>query len=699
MYITTVPNRNSPPAILLRESYREQGKVKNRTLANLTPLPAEALEALRLSLKGETLVVATDAFDIITSPHHGHVDAVYTAIKRLGVEKLIASRPSKERDLVVALLIARIVQPKSKLATSRWWQTTTLPNMLDLMGANEDDLYAAMDWLLERQKAIENKMATRHLQEGGLVLYDLSSSYFEGVTCPLAAFGYNRDGKKGKLQVNYGLLTDGRGCPVAVSVFEGNTTDGKTLMQQVDMMQQQFKIKALTLVGDRGMISQKHIDEQLRDRAGVDWITALKKTSLQKLFKAGAVQLELFDENNLFELCHPDYPGERLIACRNTALTARLSKKRQALLNATERVLESSRKTIAQGKLRGKEKIRARINKSIEQALRHCFTFVITDDHFHFECVHKQSAIDDIYTLLCKKLEKIGTRVSQGKLKGKTRILTSVNKLLDKKRVTFFKLDVRDDHFSFNVSNETRAKQAAFDNVDNKLQAIVTLVKQGKYGGKDKIGLRVGKVISKYKMEKHFVLTLTDNDFSFRVDADKVAAEAVLDGIYIVRTSVSDDRLTTAETVRTYKSLSQVERAFLSFKSLDLHIRPIRHRLENRVRGHIFLCMLAYYVEWHMKEAWRPLLFSDEEQGRKATQDPVAAAIRSESAQRKAATKKLEDGTEVHSFQSLLHQLSTIVSNRCRAKGAGANGVLFEITTIPDAKQRMALDLIADIKP
>ncbi len=698
MYITTVPNRNSPPAILLRESYREQGKVKNRTLANLTPLPAEALEALRLSLKGEKLVVATDAFNIITSRHQGQIDAVYTAIKRLGVEKLIASRPSKERDLVVALLIARIVQPDSKLATPRWWHTTTLPNMLDIMGTDEDDLYAAMDWLLERQEAIENKMATRHLQEGGLVLYDLSSSYFEGVTCPLAAFGYNRDGKKGKLQVNYGLLTDGRGCPVAVSVFDGNTADGKTLMPQVNMMQQRFKIKTMTLVGDRGMITQKHIDEQLRDRAGVDWITALKKISIQKLVKTGAIQFELFDENNLFELVHPDYPGERLIACRNAALTARLDKKRKSLLKSTERVLEKSRKTITQGKLRGEEKIRARVNQIVGQELLSCFTLKISDAHFHFDVINKQSATDKIYAQLCKKLEKISTRVRQGKLKGKTKIRASVNKLLDKKRFTLFKLDVRDDHFSFSVSDEALAKKATFDNLNNKLQHVVTLVSQGKYGGKDKIGLRVGKVISKYKMEKHFVLTITDTDFTFHVDTHKVAEEAVLDGIYIVRTSISDGRLTAEETVRTYKSLSQVERAFRSFKSIDLHIRPIYHRLENRVRGHIFLCMLAYYVEWHMKEAWRPLLFSDEEQERKATRDPVAPAIRSESAQRKAATKILGDGTEVHSFQSLLHQLSTIVSNSCRAKGDGANGVLFEITTIPDAKQRRALDLIADIK-
>lgn len=698
MYIATVPNRHSPPAILIRESYRQQGKVKSRTIANITHLPVETIEAIRLSLKGEKLV-ASDAFDIIKSRHHGQIDAVYTAIQRLGVEKLIAPRPSKERDLVIALLIARIVQPNSKLATPRWWQTTTLPNMLDVMGADEDDLYAAMDWLLERQEAIENKMATRHLQEGGLVLYDLSSSYFEGVTCPLAAFGYNRDGKKGKLQVNYGLLTDGRGCPIAVSVFEGNTTDGKTLMPQVDMMQQRFKIKTLTLVGDRGMITQKHIDEQLRDRAGVDWVTALKKTSIQKLVKAGAVQLDLFDENNLFELMHPDYPGERLIACRNTALTARLSKKRESLLQATKRVLEKSRNTIIQGKLRGKEKIRARVNKVVGQELLSCFTFKISDEHFHFKSANKQSAADEIYAHLCKKLEKISTRIRQGKLKGKTKILASVNKLLDKKLITLFKLDVCDDHFSFSVSDETLAKQAAFDNLNNKLQQVVTLVSQGKYGGKDKIGLRVGKVIRQYKMEKHFILTLTDNDFTFRVDPNKVAAEAALDGIYIVRTSISDERLTANDTVRTYKSLSQVERAFRSFKSMGLHIRPIYHRLEDRVRGHIFLCMLAYYVEWHMKEAWRALLFSDEEQEAKTTRDPVTPAIRSDSAQLKAATKMLVDGTAVHSFQSLLHLLSTIVRNSCRTKGDGSNDSIFEITTTPDAKQRRALDLIAEIKP
>jgi len=698
MYVATVPNRNSPPAILLRESYREQGKVKTRTLANLSHLPDEALEALRLSLKGEKLVVATDAFDILESRHHGQIEAVYTAMKRLGVENLIASHPSKERTLVVALLIARIVQPNSKLATTRWWHTTTLPRMLGVTAADEDDLYAAMDWFLEQQETIENKIAARHLQEGGLVLYDLSSSYFEGVTCPLAAFGYNRDGKKGKLQINYGLLTDARGCPVAVSVFEGNTTDAKTLIPQVDMMQQRFKIKTLTLIGDRGMITQKHIDEQLRDRKGVDWITALKKTSLQKLVSAGQIQLELFDEHNLFELTHPDYPGERLIACRNTALTARLSKKRESLLRATEQVLEKSRKIIIQGKLMGEEKIRVRVNKLVDKELLDCFTFKITDDHFHFEPVHKQSTLDKIYAKLCKKLEKIGARVAQGKLKGKTKILTCANKLLDEKLVALFKLDVHDDHFSFSVSDEVPAKKAAFNNLNTKLNHVVTLVGQGKYGGKDKIGLRVGKVISTYKMEKYFNLTITDNDFTFRVDPNKVEEDAVLDGIYIVRTCVSKERLTANETVRTYKSLSQVERAFRSFKSMDLHVRPIRHRLENRVRGHIFLCMLAYYVEWHMKEAWRSLLFSDEEQQAKTTRDPVAPAIRSQSAQLKAATKILVDGTTVHSFQSLLHQLSTIVRNSCRTRGVEATESLFEITTTPDAKQRVALDLIAGIK-
>ena len=700
MYIATVPNRNSPPAILLRESYREQGKVKTRTLSNLSHLPPESIEVLRRSLKGEKLIPATDAFDIIASRPHGHIEAVYTAIKRLGVENLIASRQCEERDIVIAMVVARIVQPNSKLATSRWWHTTTLPSVLCVTDSSEDDLYSAMDWLLDRQKTIEKKMAARHLREGGLVLYDLSSSYFEGSTCPLARFGYNRDGKKGKLQVNYGLLTDGRGCPVAVSVFEGNTTDGKTLIPQVDMMQQRFKIKTLTLVGDRGMITQKHIDEQLRDREGVDWITALRNTSIKKLVESGNVQFELFDEKNLFELTgHPDYPGERLIACRNPEIAKRRSKNRESLLKATSQALEKCSKTINQGKLRGEEKICARVKNVVGKELFDSFSFDITDDHFHFDVVRKQDALEKIYADICKKLKKIATKVNQGKLKGKTQISASVNKLLGKKIIDFFKLDLRDDYFSFSVTDEALAKQAAFDSISEKLNNIVVIVEQGKYGGKAKIGLRIGKVISRHKMEKHFILTITDNDFTFRVDLDKVKAESMLDGIYIIRSSVSEERLTANETVRTYKSLSQVERAFRSLKSMDLHIRPIHHRLEKRVRGHIFLCMLTYYVEWHMKEAWRTLLFSDENQELKTTRDPVAPAIRSKRAQRKATSKTLDDGTAVHSFQTLLHLLSTIVRNSCRSIGNRTNESTFEVTTTPDAKQRAALELISRIKP
>ncbi len=371
--------------------------------------------------------------------------------------------------------------------------------------------------------------------------------------------------------------------------------------------------------------------------------------------------------------------------------------------------MEKHRNTIHPGKLRGKEKIRARVNKVVGNALLAYFAFEISDDHLQVDIVHKQSLLDELYSNLYKKLEKISTRVRQGKLKGKTKIRTSVKKLLNKTLMTLIKLEVRDDPFSFSVNDETRVKQEALAHLNHHLNHVVTLVQQGRYGDKDKIGLRVGKVINQYKMAKHFILTFTDDDFTFQRDADKVAAEAVLEGSYILRTSVSAEQLTAHDTVRTYKRLSQVERAFRSFnmpclinysryKSMDLQVRPIHHRLENRVRGHIFLCMLAYYVEWHMKEAWWPLLFSDEDQEAKATRDPVAPATRSKSAQRKAATKMLDDGSAVHSFQSLLHQLSTIVRNSCRTIGEKAKVSIFEMTTTPDAKQRRSLGLIAEIK-
>ena len=567
MYIATIPNRDSPPAILLREGYRQGGKVKTRTLANLSKLPPEAVAVLRQVLKGDKLIKAGDAFEAIASPHHGHVQAVWIAMQRLGFAKLIATRPSRQRDLVVAMVVARILEPDSKLATTRWWHTTTLPAMLNVADEDEDDLYTAMDWLLKSQNRIEKKLAARHLQNDGLVLYDLTSSYFEGVTCPLAAFGHNRDGKKGKLQVNYGLLTDRHGIPISVSVFKGNTGDPKTLLPQVDKVQKEFGIEEFVLVGDRGMITQKQIDV-LREIDGIDWIAALRPGAIKKLVTSGAIQMGLFDERNLFELIHPDFPGERLVACRNPELAMRRSHKRNSLLEAT-----------------------------------------------------------------VKELEKVRQMVQRGRLHGK-----------------------------------------------------------------DDIGVRVGKVVNKYKVGKHFTLDIQDDKFGFAIDQEKVATEASLDGIYVVRTSLSEQRISDEDTVRSYKLLSQVERGFRSFKTIDLNVRPIRHRRENRVQAHIFLCMLAYYVQWHMVEVWRSLLFSDEAQGAKATRDPVAPARRSEEALRKVHSKTLDDGSEVHSFQTLLKALSGIVRNVCRIPGEGPDAPTFDILTTPNAKQQQALDLLETIE-
>jgi transposase len=488
-------------------------------------------------------------------------------MQRLGFENLIASRPSRQRDLVVAMVVARILDPDSKLATTRWWHTTTLPVMLDVADADEDDLYAAMDWLLKSQDRIEKKLAARHLQNDGLALYDLSSSYFEGVTCPLAAFGHNRDGKKGKLQVNYGLLTDRHGIPVSVSVFKGNTGDPKTLLPQVDKVRRDFGIEEFVLVGDRGMITQKQIDA-LREIDGIDWIAALRPGAIKKLVTSGAIQMGLFDERNLFGLIHPDFPGERLVACRNPELAERRSQKRKSLLEAT-----------------------------------------------------------------VKELEKVRRMVQRGRLHGK-----------------------------------------------------------------DDIGVRVGKVVNKYKVGKHFTLDIHDDRFGFAIDQEKVAAEASLDGIYVIRTSLSEQRISDEDTVRSYKLLSQVERGFRSFKTIDLKVRPIRHRLEDRVRAHIFLCMLAYYVQLHMLEAWRPLLFCDEAQEAKATRDPVAPAKRSEEALRKVHSKILDDGTEVHSFQTLLKTLSSIVRNVCRVPVEGPDAPTFDVLTTPNAKQQRALELLGTIE-
>ncbi len=563
MYIATIPNRGSPPAILLREGYRDSGKVKNRTLANLSHWPPAKVDLLRRVLRDEPLAPSTTLFEVLSSRHHGHVEAVRSAMHRLGFDALIAARPSRERDLVVAMVAARILEPDSKLATTRWWHTTTLPTALGVRDADEDALYEAMDWLLARQARIEQKLAARHLRAGGLVLYDLTSSYFEGTTCPLAAFGHNRDGKKGKLQVNYGLLTDGRGCPVAVSVFQGNTGDPPTLLPAVQQVRERFGIETLVIVGDRGMISQTQITA-LHTLEGVDWITALKTGAIRDLMADGHLQLGLFDERNLFELNHPDFPGERLVACRNPELAKLRTHKRQALLEAT-----------------------------------------VTE------------------------LEKVRAMVARGTLKGR-----------------------------------------------------------------DAIGVRVGKVVNKYKVAKHFQLEIHDDRFAFQIDAARVAAEAALDGIYVIRTSVPAARLDATDAVRHYKQLSDVERAFRALKTIDLKVRPIRHRLEERVRAHIFLCMLAYYVEWHMREAWRPLLFGDEDQAAKRTRDPVAPAKRSTAALRKVHTKVLDDGTPVHSFPTLLKELSSIVRNVCRPRSAGAEAPTFELTTTPTPTQQRAYALL-----
>jgi hypothetical protein len=566
MHIHVIPNRDSPPTVLLRESYRDGKTVRKRTLANLSSLPAGQIELIRQVLRGEKLVTPASLFEIDASRHHGHVQAVWLAMQRLGLPQLLSTRACAERQRVLAMIAARVLSPHSKLATTRWWDTTTLPELFELDACDEQALYAAMDWLLERQDAIQGKLAQRHLQPGSIVLYDLSSSYFEGSTCELAALGYNRDGKRGKLQVNYGLLTDGRGVPVAISVFEGNTADADTFMPQVTQLRERFGIDEMVLVGDRGMIAQTHIDA-LRAEAGVQWITALKSGSLRVLASDGALQLGLFDERNLFEFTHADYPGERLVACRNPELAKMRAHKRQALLEATVALLEPIRQRAAAGRLKGQ----------------------------------------------------------------------------------------------------------------------------------DRIGLSVGKVLNRHKVGKHFDLEIGDASFGYTINEARVAQEASLDGIYVIRTAVPRERMDSDDVVRNYKNLSQVEQAFRSMKSVDLEVRPIYHRLADRVRAHLLLCMLAYYVKWHMMQAWRPLLFADEEQAAKAQRDPVAPARRSASALRKVSDRTLEDGTCVHSFDSLLHQLSTIVRNACHHPGVSAHEATFTLDTAPDAKQLQALELLKTI--
>ncbi|MCP4678234.1 MAG: IS1634 family transposase [Deltaproteobacteria bacterium] len=654
MYIATIPNRDSPPAILLREGYRQDGKVKTRTLANLSKLPPEAIEILKRVLGGEKLVSTDELFEIVEdgSPAHGNVEAVMTAMRRLGFDRLINSRQSRRRNLVVAMVAARILKPQSKLATTRWWSSTTLPEMLDVSDADEDELYEAMDWLLDRQDHIEKKLAARHLETGGLALYDLTSSYFEGVTCPLAARGHNRDKKKGKLQVNYGLLTNEQGIPVSVSVFKGNSGDPKTLLPQVDTMRVKFKIKEFILVGDRGMITQTQVDA-LKGIEGIDWISALRPGAIKKLIEAEAIQMNLFDKRNLFELVHPDFPDERLVACWNRELAARRAAKRKALLEATVKELEKVRRMVQGGQVYGSDNIQARVEKVLKQyKIGKDYIIKVRDDGFDYR-IRKDSLAGEV--------------VKQG----------GGNRALSQKQIKRYREHIK--------------------SIEKKLEKIRLRTRQGRLSGKGEIGVRVGKVIDKYKMSKHFDLNIEDNLFEFEIDQGKVDAEAALDGIYVVRTSVAKTTMDADQAVRSYKLLSNVEHAFRCLKSIDLLVRPIRHRLEVRVRSHILICMLAYYVQWHMMEAWRPLLFADDEQEAKSTRDPVAPAKRSDSAMHKVHSKQLDDGSIVHSFSTLLDHLSGIVRNTCRTPGLGPDAPTFHKTTMPNPKQQKALELLRKI--
>ena len=571
MYIETVPNRNSPPAILLREGWREDGKVKKRTLANLSKWPQPKIDTLRRLLKNEPLVGREEAFDIVRSRPHGHVAAVLGTLKRLGLHRLIAAQRSSERDRAVALIVARVLNPGSKLATARNLADATsgdtLADALGLGAVDEDDLYAAMDWLLERQGRMERTLAKRHLADGALVLYDLTSVYLEGRKCPLAKRGHSRDGQRGKLQIEFGLLCDAEGRPVAVEVFAGNTADPMTVGAQIGKLRERFGLSKVVLVGDRGMLTEARIREEVKP-AGLDFIGALRAPAVRKLVESGAVQMSLFDHRDLVEVRSDAYPGERLMVCRNPLMAAQRARKRRELLEATEALLDP-----------------------IVAATRR-----------------------------------------------ETRRLT----------------------------------------------------------GEDKIGERVGKVIGRHKMAKHFAWAIDDQGvFGYRRKADSIAAEAALDGLYVIRTSLPESEMNAAETVRAYKRLSTVERAFRSFKSVDLKVRPVFHRTAERVRAHVLLCMLAYYVEWHMRKRLAPLLFDDEDKaGAEAARTSVVAPAKaSESARRKAQRKRTGDGQPVHSFRTLLSDLATITKNRVAPRLPGAEP--FDLLTRPTELQRKAFQLLS----
>jgi len=567
MYVAVIPNRSSRPAILLRESYRDGTKVKNRTLANLSDLPPEQIETLRAAFRGDKLVPAGEGMEIVRALPHGHVAAALGMARQIGLEELLPDGPERQRKLALALIVERLIDPAAKLATARALDETTALDSLGLtLGLGEvkaKEVYAALDWLGMSQASIEDGLARRHLHDGTLVLYDVSSSYVEGRCCELAQFGHPRDRRSDRMQIVYGLLCSADGCPVTIEVFEGNTGDPSTVGNQITKLKERFGLKRVVMVGDRGMITDARIEEDLKP-AGLDWITALRAPSIQKLAaEDGPLQLSLFDARDLAEIESPDFPGERLIVCKNHALAEERRRKRNELLDATEKDL-----------------------KDIEKRI-----------------VRKRKPLR----------------------------------------------------------------------------------------GADEIGLAVGKLIGRRKVGKHFNITITDDSLSFTRDHAAIAKEAALDGFYVLRTNVPAEAINTADTVRAYKSLARVERAFRCLKTTDLEIRPIFHWLSPRVRAHVFLCMLAYYVEWHMRQALAPMLFDDHDRaaGEALRSSPVAKAEPSPAATRKARKKQTDDGQPVHSFRTLLADLATLTRNTVKCGKAK-----FALLATPTAIQQRALDLL-----
>jgi Transposase DDE domain len=545
---------------LVRRSYREGGRVRHETIANVSKLPPEAIEALTRALRGEALMSAAEALTLERSLPAGHVECVLAGAGRLGLARLLDRSPSRERDLALAMICQRVICPGSKLETTRLLSQSTLACELGVEGADPDELYAAMDWLSERQERIESRLAARHLKGATLVLYDLSSSYFEGRRCPLAKLGYSRDGKRGTLQITYGLLCDPDGRPIAVEVFEGNTTDSQTVAAQIVKLKQRFGLGSVIVVCDRGMVTKANV-AAMGEAEGIGWITALKAPQVKRLVTKGDLQLSLFDEANLAEISSDEFPGERLVVCRNPLVAAERTRKRSELLAATERGLAEIRERVEAGTLTGAAEI----------------------------------------------------------------------------------------------------------------------------------GLAVGPALKRYRMRKHFEIVIADDRLTFSRKEAQIEAEAALDGFYVLRTSAPTEQLATEEVVRSYKQLKEVERAFRTFKG-PLEIRPIGHRLEDRVRAHVFICMLSYYLAWHLREAWAELLFKDE--CPPTPTDPVAKASRSIAATEKAQTKRTADHGLCHSFESLISELGLRVRNTIHLAGSHAS---FEQLTEPSTLQARALELIASV--